>query len=421
MNLSSFQALAMFRRGLFYSYLSIYLRYFLGLTVTETTLFATFPMILNILFQTFVWGAISDRFQRRRTLVVIGEISASIGTFCVWYLHTMPETKHTSGYVVIIGLSLVEIFWSMSNVGWSALLSDLYPERRRAGIRGTISSLGALGNLLGVWTGGLAYDGLSHFYDGWGFYEGPLFFIASGIMAISTIPMLFLPEGGVHLQAEPRTAEDPLHLRPDRGSGFSISREFLVFLIAMTFINFGRNSIALLRSQYLVLDEGFDLSSRFLSYVLSMGSLGVFIFGISLRELTKRIKDETLLIIGTAISISYLLGFALARNLPTIFLSSLLGGVAQVTILATSYAYASKLIPPERRGKQFALFNATFFLSWGIPATLIVGPLVDKLIRLGFSGIFSYKMAFFTAAVLVIAGTFILVHAIRLHRQKWQH
>ena len=418
MNLSSFQALAMFRRGLFYSYLSIYLRYFLGLTVTETTLFATFPMILNILFQTFVWGAISDRFQRRRTLVVIGEISASIGTFCVWYLHTMPETKHTSGYVVIIGLSLVEIFWSMSNVGWSALLSDLYPERRRAGIRGTISSLGALGNLLGVWTGGLAYDGLSHFYDGWGFYEGPLFFIASGIMAISTIPMLFLPEGGVHLQAEPRTAEDPLHLRPDRGSGFSISREFLVFLIAMTFINFGRNSIALLRSQYLVLDEGFDLSSRFLSYVLSMGSLGVFIFGISLRELTKRIKDETLLIIGTAISISYLLGFALARNLPTIFLSSLLGGVAQVTILATSYAYASKLIPPERRGKQFALFNATFFLSWGIPATFIVGPLVDKLIQSGFSQVFSYRMAFFTAAALVIAGAFILVQAIRMHRQK---
>ncbi|MHA2273314.1 MAG: hypothetical protein ACXACI_15755, partial [Candidatus Hodarchaeales archaeon] len=54
--LSSFQVLAMFRRGLFYTYLSIYLRFYLGLSVTETTLFATIPMILNVTFQMFVWG-----------------------------------------------------------------------------------------------------------------------------------------------------------------------------------------------------------------------------------------------------------------------------------------------------------------------------------------------------------------------------
>jgi hypothetical protein len=48
--------LAMFRRGPFYNYLSIYLRHFLGLSVAETTLFATLPMALNIFFQTFVWG-----------------------------------------------------------------------------------------------------------------------------------------------------------------------------------------------------------------------------------------------------------------------------------------------------------------------------------------------------------------------------
>ncbi|MEZ4605125.1 MAG: hypothetical protein R2861_17475, partial [Desulfobacterales bacterium] len=64
--ISSFQALAMFRRGLFYAFLSIYLRYFLGLSVTETTLFATLPMVFNILAQTFVWGRLSDRRQLRR-------------------------------------------------------------------------------------------------------------------------------------------------------------------------------------------------------------------------------------------------------------------------------------------------------------------------------------------------------------------
>ena len=47
--LSSFEMLAMFRRGLFYAYLTIYLRHYLGLSVTATTLFATLPMVINIL------------------------------------------------------------------------------------------------------------------------------------------------------------------------------------------------------------------------------------------------------------------------------------------------------------------------------------------------------------------------------------
>ena len=35
------------------------------------------------------------------------------------------------------------------------------------------------------------------FYDGWGFREGALFYIASLIMYLSVIPMFFVPEGGV--------------------------------------------------------------------------------------------------------------------------------------------------------------------------------------------------------------------------------
>jgi MFS family permease len=123
---SSFQALAMFRRGLFYSYLSIYLRYYLGLNVTETTLFATLPMILNVVFQTFVWGNLSDRLQLRRTLILRGELLAGIGTVLIWYVHTLTEDRALAGYVIIIGLSLIEIFWSMSNVNMQSLAIILW-------------------------------------------------------------------------------------------------------------------------------------------------------------------------------------------------------------------------------------------------------------------------------------------------------
>ena len=411
-NISSFQALAMFRRALFYNYLSIYLRFFLGLSVTETTFLATFPMLLNILFQTFVWGVVSDKYQKRRTLIILGEMSAAISTFFVWFLHTLPGSTHAAGYVIIIGLSIVEIFWSMSNVGWSALISDVYPEYQRASIQGKLSSIGAVGRFVGVWLGGLLYDGLSQFYEGWGFEEGLLFFIASGVMVISTIPMFFVPEGGIGtLEKNKKVVTE---LRHQCGKLFSYSKKFLVFLFAMVFINFGRNCIVIIKTQYLVLDGGFDVSSKLLSYIVNMESAAIFIVGLFIGKLSKRLNDWILLLLGSLIAMAYLLGFVFARTLTVIFISNFFAGVSLVLILASSYSYASKLIPPAQRGKQFALFNATLFLSWGIGATFVAGPIVDLLLKSGATEVFSYKMSFVSATVLVLIGVFILLFLNRM-------
>lgn len=409
-NISSFQALAMFRRGLFYSYLSIYIRFFLGLSVTETTFFASFPMVLSIVFQTLVWGGLSDKYQKRRTLIIIGELSAAVGTFLVWFLHTLPVSHHAAGYVIIIGLSIVEIFWSMSNVGWTALISDLYPEYQRTQIQGKLASVGAAGRIIGVWIGGLAYDGLSMFYDGWGFEKGWLFFIASGVMIISTIPMFFVPEGGIG-----RSRREKIQKLKAKGEKiFSYSRKFLFFLLAMIFINFGRNSIAVIKAQYLVLDQGFNVSSNLLSYIVNMQSAAMLLGGLFIVKLSKRLSDEILLVVGSLIGIIYLLGFVFSNSLSLIFPSNFLAGLSNVIIMASSYTYASRLIPPEHRAKQFALYSATFFLSWGAAATLIAGPIVDLLIRSGATQVLSYRMAFLSAAVLVLIGVIALLFVNRM-------
>ncbi|MDH4210482.1 MAG: MFS transporter [candidate division WOR-3 bacterium] len=408
LNLSSFQILTMFRRGLFYSYLSIYLRFFLGLSVTETTLFATLPMVLNVVFQRFVWGALSDKYQKRRTYIIMGEVLAAVGTLLVWYLHKLPESRSTAGYIIIIGLSVVEIFWSMSNIGWSAIISDLYPEGERTGVQGKLSSLGAIGRIVGVLIGGLAYDGLARYYEGWGFDNGFLFFVASGIMLVSTIPMFFVPEGGVSA-GQPQSSSTHTHAR-------TLSRVFAVFMLAMIFINFGRNSIAIIKAQYLSLDTGFNVSSQVLSYIVNMESLAIFIVGLFISRLSKSYKDATLLFAGATVAIFSLVGFALASTLPLIYVCNFLLGVSMVIILSASYSYASQLIPPDRRGKQFAWFNATFFLSWGMAATIVSGPIVDLLIRSGASEVFAYRMSFFASALLVVIGLLILFLADRMRR-----
>ncbi|MFB0514232.1 MAG: MFS transporter, partial [Candidatus Bathyarchaeia archaeon] len=87
LGLSSFQFMAMARRGLFYTFLSIYLRVSLGLSVTETTLLASLTMIANSVSQTLLWGKISDRYQARTSLIVVGETIAAFGYVVIYFFH----------------------------------------------------------------------------------------------------------------------------------------------------------------------------------------------------------------------------------------------------------------------------------------------------------------------------------------------
>lgn len=398
---SSFQILAMFRRGMFYAYLSVYLRYFLNLSVTETTLFATLPMLANIIFQATLWGRLSDRYQLRRTLIFWGEILGGVGTLAVWFVHTLPENHRTMAYVIIFGLTLVEIFWSMSNIGWSALISDLYPPEERGAVQGKLTSAGAIGRIAGVWIGGLLYDGLGRYYEGWGFEHGALFFVAAGVMFVSTIPLLALPEGGARPAGEPYPANDPAaHSRSAHWFG--------IFLIAMALINFGRNSVVIIQAQYLFLDSGFAVTSRTLSTIVNTESIAMILSGLAVGGIVLRIGNGPGVLLGTLMGVAYLLIFATASHLSLIYVGSFLKGCAESIIVASSYAFASVLIPAAQRGRRFGLFNATFFLSWGLAGTLVAGPLVDVLLHLGYAAETAYRWSYIAAVLITLAGFVLL-------------
>lgn len=391
----------MFRRGMFYAYLSIYLRYFLGLSVTETTLFATLPMLANIICQATLWGRLSDRYQLRRTLIVWGEILGGIGTVAVWFVHTLPEDPRRMGYVIIFGLTMVEAFWSMSNIGWSALISDLYPARTRAALQGRLISIGGLGRIAGVWIGGLLYDGLGRYYDGWGFERGALFFVAAGVMFLSTLPLLRLPEGGITPGDRPEAEEDAI---PREAS----ARWFGIFLLAMAFINFGRNSVVIIQSQYLFLDTGFAVSSRQLSYIVNTESLAMILAGLAVGRLIRRIGNGNGVLLGAALGMGYLVMYMTTDQLAMIYVGSFLKGCAESIIMAAAYAFASVLIPPAHRGRRFGYFNATFFLSWGLAGTLLAGPLADLLMNLGHTAETAYRWSYGSALLLTLVGVLVL-------------
>lgn len=408
--ISSFQILAMFRRGLFYSFLSVYIREFLGLSVTETTLFATIPMAVSSAFQALVWGRVSDRLQLRRTLIVLGELLAAIGTVALWYAHIQPESKRMAGYVIIFGLAIIEIFWSMSNVGWSALISDIYAEEDRTTIQGQLASVGAIGRIIGVWIGGVLYDGLGAFYKGWGFHEGSLFFVAAGAMLISIVPMLFVPEGGI--KDQPGTADIS-----GRHSDYP-QRAFVLFLAAMVFINFGRNSMAVLRAPFLSLETGFGLSSRDMSYLINIRSVAMIITGLGAGMVARRLGNGKSLLLGGVVAMASLLIFGFAPTVYVAGFGNVLMGASDVIIMTSSYTLASVLIPPYKRGRFFGMYNATMFLSWGLAGTVISGPLIDLLIQQDVAELFAYQMAFVASVIVTAIGIGILAHLLFVFMKK---
>ena len=397
--LSSFQLLAMFRRGMFYTYLSIYMRDFLLLSVTETTLYATLPMLMSVIFQNFVWGPLSDKFQKRRTFIILGEILAGVGTLIVWFVHSIVSNLLIAGYVIIVGLICIEAFWSMSNISWSALISDIYPSKDRSKIMGQLTSVGGFGRIIGISLGGLLYN------NGFGFRDGPLFIVAALVMFMSSIPMIFTPEGGIkHIEK----VEDENNDKTSQN--FNFKTIFIVFIISLTFINFGRNSIATIYSQYLILDyPGFAVDSILLSFIANTRSVAVLIIGFLAGTLSKKFGHSRTLILGVVLAIFALVTTGLTDNLILIFVGSFFMGTAEVIIFAASYVIASNLIPTKSRAKLFGIYNTTFFLSWGLAGTFISGPLIDILINNGFEEVISYQAAFIVGALITGIGLVILV------------
>ncbi|MHA2282753.1 MAG: MFS transporter [Promethearchaeota archaeon] len=399
--LSSFQILAMFRRGLFYSYLSIYLRAFLGLSVTETTLFATLPMIMNVVFQMFIWGILSDKLQLRRTFIILGEIVAGFSTLLVFFGHRMVEDLHTAGWIIIIGLSIVEIFWSMSNVG---------PDTTRQKVHGQLSSVGGIGRIIGVLIGGMLYDGLKLQYMGWGFYEGSLFYIAAIAMFLSTIPMFFMPEGGVKEEQSTKVLrEETNDISPNGGSKSTLV--FIVSLIAMIFINFGRNSLAVIFSPYMILESGFNIDSEALSFLINFQSVGIILTGLIVGIIGKKIGSGYSTLFGTSIAIIAILMITFSSFLPIIYIANFIRGMSEVIVTASAYAFISDLIPAKQRARGFSIYNATFFLSWGMSGTFLTGPIIDFQLANGVAEVLAYKHAFLAAVVVTTVG-FLLFFAL---------
>ena len=73
LGIASFRIINSFRNGIFISFMGIYLRENLLLSVTESNLFFTLLEMIGALAQFLVWGVIIDKYNERNLIIILGE------------------------------------------------------------------------------------------------------------------------------------------------------------------------------------------------------------------------------------------------------------------------------------------------------------------------------------------------------------
>ena len=408
-SLSIFQILAQFRRGIFYFFLSIYLFEFLKVSYTEMTLFATLPMIANIAAQSGLWGRISDRFKKRRLLIIFGESYAAIGYLIVFWVHVYLGSRFNisnlaysfshlaaystnrnigtnwlriAAYTIIIGFTIIEAGWSSSNLGWTTLIADLTQDSERSKIMGLLQFVGGIGNVLGVTASGFLY------LDGLGFWKGYLFYISSGIMIFSIVALFLIPESYAELDenyfenginTEQSTELKSIKEGNNKGKANWPIKLFIWLLVILAIVNIGGNSINQMIQIYVRLPTTFKASDIVVAQLRNTSSIAMILAGLVIGFLTTRFGDAKMLLVGFLCAFLGTIALPFAPHIAIFFIYMVLKGTSRVWIQTTAYSMVNRVVPVKQRGRMMGYFNATFYLSWGLGGTIITGPITDAL------------------------------------------
>ena len=135
------------------------------------------------------------------------------------------------------------------------------------------------------------------------------------------------------------------------------------------------------------------------------------IAGLMVGSVVAKSDDNKVMMGGIIASLLGLFWLIITPSFTLALIASFLRGASEVIIGAASYSIVARMAPEEYRGRLFAYYNTTFFLSWGIAATLIAGPVADILIALGAANADAYRGSFITAIVIVLIGIAFLLYA----------
>ena len=401
-NLSLFQFLTFVRRGVFYTFMINYLYMLMG-TVTSTAALGTLNMFASALGQNLLWGKISDRYRVRAKLVIAGETIAGFAYMAVFLIHKSfldVENNFAAGLTIILGLSILEFFWSMSDVGWAALLTDVTAAEMRGKIIGALNFIASLGRMVGILFAGYLY------FDGEGFRNGTIFYIVTILLFIGTIVMTLVS------RREKTKTLNSIVIEKNENLEAKVyienEKTYKWFLTALIIIVLGASSINQIFLLFLELPEGLGAESHEMSIILASWTVGGMVASISSGGLADKIGKSKVILLGLVLAIFTPISYGFAKNVPLMALAYGLNGASFWIIQTVGFALAGDLIAEHKRGRLLSRYNTVMALSWGPAGMLIGGPFADFQINvLGMPKHVACINAFYLSSIIVALGTIV--------------
>lgn len=407
LNLSVFQFISFMRRGVFYTFMINYL-FSLMQTVTYTALLGTLTMVGSSIGQNFFWGRIADKYKLRAKLVVAGESIAAFTYLVVYSVHKSLISSNSpfmAGLSLILGLSFLEFFWSMSDVGWAALLADVTTQKTRGGVVGALNFIASLGRMVGIIFSGFLYDG------GRGFSNGTIFYVVVIMLCISAT-IMFLTSRSMKKPPKEKEREISSH-HAENVYGKPNNEIFKWFLVSIAVVVAGATCINQVFLVFLKLPSGLNSTDEQESLILTAWTIGGMLTSLSSGWVADKIGRIRVLLIGMLIACVTPILYGFASNVILMAIIYSFNGISFWTLQTVGFAFAGDIIPEHKRGRMFSLYNAVMALSWGPAGLLIGGPLADAQTKgLRLSAYAAYLNTFYASAILVAIGT--LLFAIKV-------
>jgi len=421
LGLWSFQFLTFMRRGVFYTFMYIYLFSLMG-NVTTTAALGTLTMLMSAVGQNLLWGRISDRYRLRAQLVVMGEVVAGFAYIAVFFFHKFfvdIGSNVNAGLSLIVGLAILEFFWSMSDVGWAALVTDITTPETRGGFVGAINLVMSIGRMTGIIMAGFLYAG------GLGFRQGTIFYMVTLMLLAGAIIMRLVskaikPSATLASTESKKNEGDPaIGSRIISNVSSGNERIFLWFLISLTVIVLGAASVNQIFPLFLQLNGGLNASDLDVSFILSSWTLGGMIASIVAGILADKLGRTIVILIGLLMAAATPLFYGVASNVVAMAIVYGINGMSLMTVQTAGFALAGDIIPEHRRGRLLSRYNTVMALSWGPAGLLIGGPLADiQTSVLSISAHTAYINAFVNSSILILSGTLVFFVRVKKPLQK---
>jgi len=407
-NLGVFEFLTFLRRGVFYTFMINYLFMLMG-TVTSTATLGTFNMIASALGQNLLWGRICDRSKLRTKLIIAGETIAASAYVLVFLVHTSFLNNGNSlyaGLTIIFGLSILEFFWSMSDVGWTALLTDMTSYTNRGKIIGAMNFIASLGRTAGILFAGFLYN------DGEGFRNGTIFYTVTILLLTGAAIMVATSRRVRTSKPEQLPATECKSPNPRTNI-----RSYASFLASLVIVILGASSISQIFLLFIALKDGLNASSPQMSLILTAWTVGGMIASLAAGRLADKIGRTKVMLMGLSIAIFTPLLYSIANDVTLMAIVYGLNGVSFWTIQTVGLVFAGDLIPKGARGKFLSIYNTVMALSWGPAGILIGGPLADIQVKNhGLTPHAAYANVFYVSSIIISIGT--ALFAIKFARRK---